>query len=96
MNCLHPIPKECLPLLRQAAETGIGYQIVSVELKDGRIFDQVLVSEGCIIEVRGQAGVPFSIDEVASIRVNHNRWNFRDGSDSRRKVRAACAWLRRF
>jgi len=91
MSCLHPIPKECLALLKQAAETGIGYQIVSVELKDGRYFDQVVVSEGCIIEVRGHREIPFSVDEVASISVNHNRWNFRDGSDSRRKARAACA-----
>ena len=91
MKCLFPIPKECLAQLKHVAETGIGYQIVSVELKDGRNFDQVVVSEGCIIEVRGYAGIPFSVDEVASVSVNHNRWNFRDGSDSRRKVRAACA-----
>lgn len=90
MNCRHPIPKECLGLLKQATETGIGYQIVSVELKDGRSFDQVVVSEGCIIEIRGFREIPFSVDEIASISVNHNRWNFRDGSDSRRKVKAAC------
>ena len=77
--------------MKHVAEAGIGYHIVSVELKDGRNFDQVVVSEGCIIEVRGYAGIPFSVDEVASVSVNHNRWNFRDGSDSRRKVRAACA-----
>jgi hypothetical protein len=91
MKCLFPIPKECLARLKHVAEAGIGYHIVSVELKDGRNFDQVVVSEGCIIEVRGYAGIPFSVDEVASVSVNHNRWNFRDGSDSRRKVRAACA-----
>ena len=76
--------------MKQTAETGIGYQIVSVELKDGRYFDQVVVSEGCIIEVRGYSEIPFSVDEVASITVNHNRWNFRDESDFRRKARAAC------
>ena len=91
MNCLHPIPKECLARLQQDAETGIGYQIVSVELKDGRSFDQVVVSEGCIIEVRGFREIPFSVDEVLSMTVNHNRWNFRDVSDSRRKAKAACA-----
>lgn len=89
MNCLHPIPKECLALLQQNAETGIGYQIVSVELKNGRSFDQVVVSEGCIIEVRGYREIPFSVDEVTSICVSHNHWNFRDGSDSRRKAKAA-------
>lgn len=91
MNCLHPIPKECIALLRQNAETGIGYQIVSVELKDGLSFNQVVVSEGCIIEVRGYREIPFSVDEVASISVNHNRWNFRGRSDSRCKVMAASA-----
>lgn len=91
MNCLHPIPKECQALLKQAAETGIGYQVVSLELKDGRHFDQVVVSECCIIEVRGYREIPFSVDEIASININHNRWNFRDGSDSRLKARAACA-----
>lgn len=91
MNCLHRVPKECLPLLQHDGETGIGYQIVSVELKDSRSFNQVVVSEGCIIEVRGFCEIPFSVGEVASISVNHNRWNFRDGSDSRRKATAACA-----
>jgi hypothetical protein len=91
MNCLYPLPKECLAQLKNGAETGIGYQIVSVGLRDGRNFDQVVVSEGCIIEVKGYREIPFSVDEVASISVNHNRWNFRDGSDSRRTVRAACA-----
>ena len=52
MKCLFPVPQECLAHLKQAAETGVGYQIVSVELKDGRCFDQAVVSEGCIIEVR--------------------------------------------
>ena len=91
MNCLHPIPEGCQALLRQDAETGIGYQIVSVELNNGRRFGQVVVSEGCIIEVRGYREIPFSVAEIASISVNHNRWNFRDGSDSRSKVRAASA-----
>jgi len=29
----------------------MGYQVIAVELKDGRYFDQVVASEGCIIEV---------------------------------------------
>jgi hypothetical protein len=91
MKCLFPIPEACLSSLRQVEETGIGYQIVSVELKDGRSFDQVVASEGCIIEVRGYKEIPFLPEEVASIRVNHKRWNFRDSSDARSKSRAACA-----
>jgi hypothetical protein len=89
MKCLFPIPEACLDYLKQGAETGIGYQLGSVELKDGRFFDQVVVSECCIIEVRGYAEIPFAPHEVASLNINHKRWNFRDVSDARVKSRAA-------
>jgi hypothetical protein len=91
MKCLFPIPQACLDHLTRGGETGIGYQVISVELKDGRCFDQVIASEGCIIEVRGYKEIPFTPDEVASVSVNHKRWNFRDGSDARIKSRAATA-----
>jgi hypothetical protein len=91
MKRLVPIPSGCVDLLKRTAETGMGYQVVSVELKDGRFFDQVVASEGCIIEVRGYHEIPFAPDDVASIMVNHKRWNFRDGSDARAKSRAATA-----
>ena len=77
--------------MKSAEETGFGYQVVSVQLKDGRIFEQVVISEGCIIEIRGYKEIPFSADDVASVSVNHKRWNFRDQSDTRAKTRAATA-----
>jgi hypothetical protein len=91
MKCLYPIPQDCLDDLKRGGETGIGYQVISVELKDGTCFDQVVASEGCIIEVRGYEVIPFAPEEVASVIVNHKRWNFRDGSDIRIKCRAATA-----
>jgi len=51
MKCLYPIPRACLDDLKRGGETGMGYQVIAVELKDGRYFDQVVASEGCIIEV---------------------------------------------
>ena len=91
MKCLVPIPSGCVDRLKQAKETGIGYQVVSVELNDGRFFEQVVVSEGFIIEVRGYREIPFASDDVASVSVNHKSWNFRDRSDARCKSRAASA-----
>ena len=91
MKRLVPLPSGCVDRLDRVTETGIGYHVVSVELKDGRFFDQVVASEGCIIEVRGYREIPFTPDDVASVRVNHKRWNFRDGSDARAKSRAATA-----
>jgi hypothetical protein len=91
MKRLVPIPCGCAEHLKNAEETGFGYQVVSVQLKDGRIFEQVVISEGCIIEVRGYKEIPFSADDVTSVSVNHKRWNFRDQSDTRAKSRAATA-----
>jgi hypothetical protein len=91
MKRLVPIPSEFVDQLKRAPETGIGYQVVSVELKDGRSFDQVVTSEGCIIEVRGYTEIPFAPDDVAWMSVNHKRWNFTGGSDARSKSRAATA-----
>ena len=91
MKNVVPIPSGFVDQLKNASETGIGYQVVSVQLKDGRHFDQVATSEGCIIEVRGFKEIPFASEDVAAVNVNHKRWNFRDGSDARIKTRAASA-----
>jgi hypothetical protein len=91
MKPLVPIPCGCAEHLKSAEETGPGYQVVSVELKDRRIFDQVVISEGCIIEVRGYKEIPFTPDDVASVHLTHKHWNFRDQSDTRVRSRAATA-----
>ena len=84
MKCLYPIPQACLDDLKRV-------QVVSVELKDGRFFDQVVASEGCIIEVRGHEAIPFAPEEVESVIASHKRWNFREASDARIKCRTADA-----
>src|SRR5258708_32747820 len=75
MKRLVPIPCECAEHLKGAEETGIGYQVVSVQLKDERVFEQVVISEGCIIEVRGYKEIPFTPDEVVSVNLTHRHWN---------------------
>jgi hypothetical protein len=77
MKRLVPIPPDCADHLRRHGETGPGYQVVSVTLKNGTCFDQVVASEGCVIHVRGHKDVPFAPDDVASVSVNHKLWNFR-------------------
>ena len=89
VECLLPISPEHAKSLKQQVETGPGYHVVSVELKDGRFFEQVVVSEGCIIAVRGYTEIPFDAHQIADMRVNHKHWNFRD--PRRLKARAASA-----
>jgi hypothetical protein len=90
MKCVVPLPSEFHGILKSEKQTGPGYQVVAVNLKDGRWFDQVVASEGCIIAVRGYSELPFQTDEVSSVMVNHKHWNFKKWSDARRpRARAA-------
>lgn len=91
MKRLVPIPNSFADLLTRAGETGMGYQVVSVQLRDGRTFDQVVASECCIIEVRGYTEIPFAADDVVAVNVNHKHWNFRSASGVRAKAKAASA-----
>jgi hypothetical protein len=91
MKCIKYIPTNFVEQLKQAEQTGMGYQVVSVILKDGRAFEQVAASEGCFIAVRGHQDIPFSSEEVISVKVNHKRWNFRNRTDAALKARSATA-----
>ncbi len=56
--------------LKWQPETGMGYQIAKVELKDGRAFDHVLILGDQIHEVDRSTTIPFSEkDEIVAIRV---------------------------
>ena len=58
-------------------ETGMGYQIVSVILKNGKRFDQVVNNSGYITQVHGFKEIPFTEDEIQEIIVTHDKWDFR-------------------
>jgi hypothetical protein len=62
--------------LRSQPETGMGYQIVSVTLRDGRRYDQVIVDSGRITRVRDFQAIPFEESEIADITVTHDKWDF--------------------
>jgi hypothetical protein len=51
----------------------MGYQVVSVYLKDGRRFDRVVVVGGLISSVSGSQEIPFSEEEIARIVVTHDK-----------------------
>ena len=59
------------PILGSQPETGMGYQVVSVRLKDGRQFDDVRVVGGVVTKVGGAAEIPFRDDEIQLIECTH-------------------------
>ena len=74
--------------LSSLPETGMGYQVVSVLLTDGRKFDQVVIDSGYITRSRGYEEVPFVGSEIAEIRITHDKWNWEEERrESRKKLK---------
>jgi hypothetical protein len=65
------LSKKWAPILLAQPETGMGYQIVSVLLNDGRRFDRVIVVGGTITEVKGKSDIPFNEEEITEIKVTN-------------------------
>ena len=59
-------------------ETGMGYVIASVTLKDGTRYDQVVIDSGLITKIRGFENLDFTYDDIDSIEATHEKWNFRE------------------
>jgi hypothetical protein len=62
-------------LIKQG-ETGMGYQIVSIILRDGTKYDQVVVDSGYITKIRGFEEIPFLEEDIEKIVVTHDKWDF--------------------
>jgi hypothetical protein len=58
-------------VLTSQPETGIGYQIVSIRLKDGRRIDNVTVAGGIISRLPETVPDWFSDEEIENIVVPH-------------------------
>lgn len=71
------------PRLAEQPETGMGYQIATVILSDGRRFKDVLIQAGVIARIKGLTVIPFGEAEIADIVVTGdfddpaaNQWIF--------------------
>jgi len=68
-----PLSGKWASKLAAEPETGMGYQIASILLKDGKRFDQVVIVGGNITQIRGVEGIPFSEDQIEQIIVTHDK-----------------------
>ena len=68
------------PVLVSQPETGMGYQIASITLHDGRCYNQAVIESGRITRIRNYDKIPFKEEDIAEIIVTHDKWDFsRDG-----------------
>jgi hypothetical protein len=63
------LDKKWAKVLISRPETGMGYQIVSVCLKDGRRFERVMIVGGMITSIDGDPDVPFAESDISDIVV---------------------------
>ncbi len=67
------LPEEFAKQLLSSPETGMGYQIATVTLNDGRKFERVCIVEGYLASIEGDNYMPFEASEVQSILVTHDK-----------------------
>lgn len=70
------LPDHWGSVLSAQPETGMGYQVATVTLRDGTQWRQVLIEEGHIMRIRGEVSIPFTAEDIADIRVTHDKWDF--------------------
>ena len=61
--------------LRNQPESGMGYQVGEVVLKDGRSFGHIVIVEGNVTLVDGNKTIPFSDEDIDSIILTHEKWD---------------------
>ena len=74
------LPERWLQHLRTIPETGMGYQIVDIELKDGRVFQQAIIDSGYVTRIRDVKQIPFFESDIFDIRATHDKWNWGQGN----------------
>jgi len=55
-------------------ETGMGYQVCTILLKDGREYKQAIIDSGVITSIKNIEGIPFEEDQIEDIIVTHDKW----------------------
>jgi hypothetical protein len=67
-----PLSDRWLKELSEQPEAGIGYQVVSIILKDDRRYDRVVIDSGFVTKVKGMHEIPFKEEDVHKILVIHD------------------------
>ena len=64
--------------VRHLGETGMGYTVVSITLKDGRTFNQAVIDTGYLCRIRGLFDVPFAEEDIVEIKQTNATWNWNE------------------
>jgi hypothetical protein len=71
------LPTAWSQFLASKPETGMGYQVVAITLRDGRRIEDVAIVGDIIGEVREHEDIPFEPEDIVGVELTHRRWQFR-------------------
>ena len=58
--------------LTSQPEAGMGYQVATIRLKDGRVFERVVLVEGTVASIANDPAIPFMETDIAEISVTND------------------------
>jgi hypothetical protein len=61
------------PALVSQRENGMGYQVATVTLKDGRRFPNTVIVGGWITKIGNNPQIPFAESDIESIIIDHGK-----------------------
>ncbi len=70
------LPPKWIKWLVQQPETGMGYYVVTVVLKDGRSIERVVIDSGYISRIYGLDEIVFKVEDIERLVVTHDKWDF--------------------
>jgi hypothetical protein len=65
------LSEQWAPFLTSQPETGMGFQIVTILLHDGREFEDVVIDSGHITRIGYSRNIPFVEADIQKITVTH-------------------------
>lgn len=73
MNTQAKVPDRLATSIRNQPETGMGYSVGDLLLKDGRVITRVVIDSGFIVSVDRRTEITFNPEEIESFMVTHDR-----------------------
>ena len=61
---------------QEQPESGMGYWVTDVVLKDGRVAKQAVVDSGYITKIKGMLTIPFEEGDIDYFVVTHEKWDW--------------------
>lgn len=72
------LSKKWIDKIIPQGETGMGYHVATIVLKNGTRHKQAVIDSGFITKIRRLPDIPFVEDDIEDIIVTHDKWDFRN------------------